>query len=264
MGQNSLATFYAAALFANETTLVKLIEMKATGFSPLAGIIQKAQEDDLWVIFDLDSTLFNVSHRTQSILRSLAEHPEFLEDYPEEAVLLKKIEISDRDWGIRSALERAKIRGTIGFFERIRSYWVEHFFSNGFLHVDRPYKGALEFVQELDKAGAHIQYLTGRDQERMGEGSLASLKQWGFPLHDDADLILKPDKSMDDAEFKKDYFLKIHEEHENLWLFENEPRIIHLIRKHCPAVQIVFMDSVHSGRALPPSDLPVISLGYEF
>jgi len=42
----------------------------------------------------------------------------------------------------------------------------------------------------------------------MAIGSEEVLKKWGLPLNEKATLQLKPHKSMDDAEFKTDWFIE--------------------------------------------------------
>jgi hypothetical protein len=94
----------------------------------------------------------------------------------------------------------------------------------------------------------------------MGKGSHEVLLKWGFPLDDKkSKLVLKPHKSMDDGEFKRDWF-KAGElsKYEKIWFFENEPVNIHLVQEHTPHIEIIFFDSTHSRKAIPPENLPAI------
>ncbi|MCB9084736.1 MAG: HAD family hydrolase [Bdellovibrionaceae bacterium] len=216
-------------------------------------------EGPLLAVFDLDSTLFDVSPRTQAILHDLAAHPKTQEKFPEEARQLAGVRSLPKDWGIRVALERSKIRATLDFFETVRTFWVENFFGNDYLHHDRLYDGALEFVQQLYEAGARIIYLTGRDQERMGDGTLRILKSWNLPLDDEErHLILKPHRSIEDARYKTDKLIELNTRYPEVWFFENEPVIIDLVRREAPQIKIVFVDTTHSGRSSAPEDLPAI------
>lgn len=209
----------------------------------------------LLAVFDLDSTLFDVSHRIEHILKLFASLAETKKRWPVEAEKLSQIQAHPKEWGIKTALQRLGLaHSPPEFFHAARDFWGEHFFSNHHLHIDQPYPGAVEYLNELKSAGAHIQYLTGRDVHRMGHGSLESLRQWSFPVEKD-DLILKPHQSHDDAEFKRDV-LKLKEgHHPEIWFFENEPVIINMVLADCPHVDIVFMDSVHSGREEAPEHL---------
>lgn len=212
------------------------------------------------VVFDLDSTLFDVSPRLERILLDFASFPVNQRRFPEQVSLLKKIKVLRRDWGIVGALTRVGLDDKHPEFQAaVRDYWQKNFFSNHYLHFDDIYEGALDFVQEVDKAGAEISYLTGRDVERMGTGSIEVLKNWEFPLHERAQLVLKPHRSMDDAQFKTDYFIEADKRgYAKIYFFENEPlNLVHL-QQFCPHVEMIFFDSTHAGKAQPPESLPSI------
>lgn len=212
------------------------------------------------IVFDLDSTLFDVSPRLERILLDFAAIPVNQRRFPEQIALFKDIRALRTDWGIKNALQRAGLDGNHPEFqEAVKSYWQKNFFSNHYLQFDRPYEGAIEYVQALHKAGATIAYLTGRDVERMGTGSIEVMKEWRFPMEDRAELVLKPHRSIDDAEFKSNWFLKAQKmPFSSITFFENEPvNLHHLIRK-CPSIEMVFFDSTHSGLAHPPENIPRI------
>lgn len=212
-------------------------------------------------VFDLDSTLFNVTPRSQKILKELASRNEFLSRFPQQAQVLAQVEFTQKDWGLREPLLRAGL-GTheVEFFTEVRDFWRQHFFSSQYLSEDQPYEGAVEYVNELKAAGAHIIYLTARTETIMGEGTIASLRQWNFPMHvEGCELIMKPSRDLDDAHFKKDIILSLDDDFQSVWFFENEPVNIHLVASECPNVRIVFFDSTHSGQAPPPTEHPIIN-----
>lgn len=211
-------------------------------------------------VFDLDSTLFDVSPRLERILLDFAAAPLNQKRFPEQILLLNKIKTLRTDWGIMGALERVGLDGKHPEFqEAVKSYWQQSFFSNHYLQFDKAYEGAVEYVNALKDAGAELAYLTGRDVERMGSGSLHILTEWGFPLDERAELILKPHRSMNDAEFKTNWFVKAEENnYEVIYFFENEPvNLVHLSER-CPHVKMIFFDSTHSGKAEVPADIPKI------
>ncbi|MDG0815619.1 HAD family hydrolase [Bdellovibrio svalbardensis] len=210
------------------------------------------------VVFDLDSTLFDVSPRLERILLDFAAVPEFQNRFPEQVALFKDIKTMHSDWGITGALERAGVDDSHPDFKKaIMDFWYQHFFSNEYLQYDKPTEGAVEFVNEVALAGADIAYLTGRDVQRMGVGSEQVLRKWGLPLNDHAHLVLKPHKVMDDAEFKTDWFLgALTKSYQKIYFFENEPVILHLMATKCPQVESYFFESTHSGKAHPPENLP--------
>jgi hypothetical protein len=222
--------------------------------------IQKRHGQSL-AVFDLDSTLFDVSPRLLRILRDFAELESTRANFPEAAKIMKNIEMKRSDWGIKQALIRAGLdHQHPDFHLHLKNHWETSFFSNHYLQYDLPYEGAVEFVNQLQQAGSSIVYLTGRDVTRMGTGSGEILKKWGFPLENSlSQLVLKPKKGMDDARFKSDWFLSIPKSsYGKIWFFENEPVNIHLVRKEHPEVDIVFFESTHSGKAEAPHDLPYL------
>jgi hypothetical protein len=210
------------------------------------------------VVFDLDSTLFCVSPRSQLILRELAADPEFAKLHSAEAEVLKSIEVRAEDWGIRSALMRTQMPVEIEVLNKIRLYWRERFFSSRHLDADLLYPSALEYVQHLKSLGADILYLTGRATGTMREGTLRNLHQRGFPLESEDKLLMKPSDVEADESFKATVLKDLVLKYDHVWFFENEPLIIELVRAQVPQVKMVFVDSVHAGRALPPKDLPTV------
>ncbi|MBC7464589.1 MAG: HAD family hydrolase [Bdellovibrio sp.] len=200
-------------------------------------------------VFDLDSTLFNVSTRTQKILHEFADLHN-LED-------LKNTEVLLTDWGVREAVIRQgyKIETHSEILEKLRDFWFERFFSNEYLHYDVPYIGAIEFVLEMEAAGVEIMYLTGRDQARMGIGTKQVLQKWGFPVEDHK-LFLKPNRTMDDELYKKEWFERLDRSAYNqVYFFENEPVNVNAILQHCPDVEVIFLDTTHARKQTVTADI---------
>lgn len=226
----------------------------------LKKLLQPSQS--IQTVFDLDSTLFCVSFRTQRILREFGEDKEFKKIYSTETEVLRNIEVLPEDWGIRAALTRTKMKASIDFFEEVRKYWALRFFSNDYLKYDKPYEGAVEYLASLEKMGVPIRYLTGRDRVRMGDGTVESLRQWGFPLADHDHLIMKPTADLKDEEYKTKALRQIVTPDTSTYFFENEPLIIHHVLEHLPEVNVIFMESVHSGRAEAPTGLPTLKMRF--
>lgn len=221
----------------------------------------RAQNQPCLAVFDLDSTLFDVSPRLEKVLIDFANFPENQVRFPEQIPFFKDIKTYRSDWGIQNALIRSGLDGHHPEFQKaVKDFWLKTFFSNEYLEADIPYEGAAEFVNELYDLGCEIVYLTGRDVARMGIGSAAVLRKWNFPLNDTtARLALKPEKGMDDAQFKLDWFVGLPQNHyKKIYFFENEPVNIHLLKKNCDFVDIYYFESTHSGKAEAPTDLPRI------
>lgn len=228
--------------------LVKIQENKAKNLHPL-------------LVFDLDSTLYDVSPRSQKIVHDFAEIHENMKKFPKACSLLKQVSVLREDWGIKTAIIRAGITDeSPEFYQSMMTHWKKHFFSNEYLKYDKPYPGAVEFVNKAYDLGAQIIYLTGRDVHRMGEGSAHVLVESGFPLEGkQSSLILKPNKEMDDALFKKDCFEHYAiEKHGYIAFFENEPVNINLVNNHFNHIDIIIFESTHSGQEEHPDHLPRI------
>lgn len=191
-------------------------------------------------IFDLDSTLFNVSTRTQQILF------EFAEMFYQPS--LKTVEVRSTDWGIKEAVLRAgfSLEKNQELLHQLRDFWRDRFFSSDYIHYDVPYAGAISYVLDLASSGCEIMYLTGRDQVRMGKGSEEVLKKWGFPC-EKGQLVLKPEPKIDDELFKNDWFVAFDKKpYAKIYFFENEPVNINAVAKSCPEVDIIFLDTTHA------------------
>ena len=215
-------------------------------------------------VFDLDSTLFDVSPRIQKILEDLRDLPETQKTFPEIVPHLKDVKTHRADWGIKAALLRAFEKITPppkNFHHHAREFWAKHFFSNEYLHFDHPVEGAVEFVNLLHGLGVEIAYLTGRDWDRMGPGTVEVLKKWNFPTPDDSTLrspvrlAMKPIQGSDDSLYKCGWFesIKPHT-YSRILFFENEPKILHSVRENHPEIEIFFMKTTHSGKAEPDQD----------
>jgi hypothetical protein len=222
------------------------------------------------VVFDLDSTLFDVSHRTRSIFSDfLSAHRDSVDFTEMDLKVLQAVQIESFDWGIKEPILRAlsQVGGvnlSPAVLKLVRDHWRKHFFSNGYLEHDRPYKGSIKYVQDLAAANIPILYLTGRDAINMRTGTIQSLHHHGFPLSDEKNLIMKPAKgAIEDDDYKVDRLRTILKTFESVWFFENEPFIIRATQRAHPNLKIIFLNTTHSRREPAITDLPTIEMdGY--
>ena len=222
----------------------------------------EAQRSRVAVIFDLDSTLFNVSSRTQHILRELGKDNEFRNRFATVAEILRDIEILPVEYSVRQVLARRSVESSPELTAAIKAYWSRYFFSNTFLDKDGLYPSANEYVRHLHALGAHILYLTGREDKRMREGTVRVLRQWGFPEFDDSRLLMKASSEELDEHFKVTVLKRLVHEFDHIWFFENEPLIIRDVRALLPQIHIVYVNSAHSGKAPPPEGLRTVLPDY--
>ena len=213
-------------------------------------------------VFDLDSTLFCVSPRSEAILHELATENWFIEKFSEAATTLATVKIEPTEYGIKAAIMRARLNPTPELIDTIRKYWRERFFSNSHMRHDLVYPGAQEFVKRVHDAGADVYYLTGRNEGLMREGTHQNLKQEKFPDLPFERVLMKPSDHDSDENFKEMRLREMSSRYECIWFFENEPVIIHQVRKALPNIRIVFIDSAHSGKADPPTDLLTLRMDF--
>ncbi|MES2963093.1 MAG: HAD family hydrolase [Bdellovibrionota bacterium] len=202
-------------------------------------------------VFDLDSTLFDLTLRVSKIIDAFADDPGFRAKYPVECEILREVKVETADWGIGESVARAGLfqAERPAFYRDLHDFWAKCFFSDSFLHHDEPLPGAVKFVHELRSRGAQVMYLTGRDEPRMLKGTRESLRSRGFPVDvDGVDLVLKPEAGLDDAAFKRDVLREASKKYRRIWLFENEPVNLNLIGRELPHIGLVYIVSTHSGR----------------
>lgn len=216
------------------------------------------------MVFDLDSTLFDVSPRIQRILHDFAGQPEIQALDPASAAILAGLKTERQDWGIRTAVERAGLHvKNPELVNRAREYWIQNFFSNSYLRFDHPLEGAVRFVQFAERLDVSLVYLTGRDTSKMLSGSLEALRAHQFPLSTDGhELVMKPaaiDSRIEDHVFKEQWFAAIpKQKYSKIWFFENEPVNLQKIRTGHPEVELIFVDTTHSRKMASPLDLATI------
>ncbi len=233
----------------SETSLAKLEPS-----SILIQILKEARDLQaegrrMLTVFDLDSTLFDLTLRISIILDSFAKNPEMLERYPSEIAQMKNTQVLPTDWDIQESLDRVGLMRDeyASFSEAIHQHWAHYFFSDSHLEHDVPLPGAVRFVLTLRGFGADVMYLTAREEERMINGTRLSLAQHGFPVSDtNSRLVLKPRTAKDDAQFKVDVLKKEVDAYARIWFFENEPVNLNLTAKQLPQVGLVFLDTTHS------------------
>lgn len=232
---------------------VRVDRMSGPGFQlqTILETIKRSPPGECLAVFDLDSTLYDLTLRVSAIIDRFAKSPGARARFPEACARLADVEIRRTDWGLREPLGRIGITSSQypEFVNEIQAAWALGFFSNDFLAHDFPLPGAVAFVEHCLAAGSEVLYLTGRDTPRMGAGTEMSLKQCGFPLDGvKSRLHLKPDAANDDAQFKADVIDELSRRYPQIWLFENEPVNINAVLKRTPQVEIIFIDTCHSGQ----------------
>lgn len=225
-------------------------------------LLNLPKSDDRVFVFDIDSTLYDVTPRNQEIVRHFGE-TKMLDETLKST--LKNFNSKPDDWGIKAGLLRLNLNPIDEkIIKSIKNHWNEYFFSKTFLHLDKEYPGAVSFLKKLD-AISPIYYLTGRDVTSMGEGTYEQLKTSGFPMDQKRNkLILKPDKNILDHEYKLKELLELKMNFKEIYFFENEPLILNTVFDHDKDIKLYYVHSVNSGRAEIYPQIPAIQPIYTY
>lgn len=220
---------------------------------PLASVYEavragRARGETPVVVFDLDDTLFRVAYRTKHILQTWVERE------PRARGLRAKVDALEplaMPYSLGGTLDRLGVTDP-KLRKRADAYWGRSFFGNDFLTDDRPVPGAPVYVWALKHAGAHLVYLSGRDEPRMGAGTRVALRGTGFPVPGPGvTLLLKPDWREKDVAYKERVTREIGALGRVVASFDNEPKNVNMFRRKFPAALCVFLDTQHSPDAPP-------------
>lgn len=222
-------------------------------------IAQSTQKSAM--VFDLDGTLFDVSHRTLGILQNWLSSRESQNFHARVLRQIKLIDLSHIGYSLSHAFENAGLNlrdaDVLDAFNSAESYWRNTFFDGKSLNqFDKPFAGAADFVNSFHKSGVQIVYLSGRHDKVMRPGTKAQLEQGGFPLIG-CEIVLKTDHAQEDNEFKGEAFKAICSKFNVVANFENEYiNIAAMLQWNQNCSQVIF-DSQHSGRNCPdiPTDI---------
>ncbi len=209
------------------------------------------------VCFDLDGVLLDNRPRSLAVLHEYAELARATQ--PELADAIAQIELHDVEYLVGDTLRGAEITRN-DVVTDITRYWRDRFFSDEFLMHDEPVGGAVEFVHSCYEAGARVVYLSARDLRGMLAGTVASLRDHGFPFGvAGVDLIMKPDLNLADETFVRAALPTLDRCGALIAYFDNDPSHCNLARSTYPDALAVLVDTQRAPySAEPDADVPVI------
>jgi len=220
----------------------------------LSKVVSKTTAKTLFVL-DIDSSLVLTHKRNEAVVRRFAQS--ISSQNQQLSQQLANIDCRPMEYGYFSAVERVAPQISKKDSENLHHFWKQHFFSNEFLHYDLIHCDALRFVKTLSEQKRPFVYLTGRPSDQMREGTLTTLKSFGFPISDSI-LFMKPNDSYVDESYKADILPQIITGYDQVIFIDNEPRVLLQIEKHHPNVELIFVDTCHSPHVFPPSTAIVI------
>jgi beta-phosphoglucomutase-like phosphatase (HAD superfamily) len=202
-------------------------------------------------VFDIDGTILNPASRTRDIFSHALEGPGAIvtPEQPQLAEAVRSLPLSQHAYDPESTLARAGIVDT-AYVRALKTRWSQDFFSNRYLLDDEAIPGAVRYVDSLYAAGCTVVYFTGRDAPRMLGGTAQSLLERGFPIGIvRAQLVMKPDKKLEDFAYKQGALDAIATLGEVVAVFENEPKNINLLHDRFPKALAFYLDQPHSAHA---------------
>ena len=224
----------------------------------LSRVAQLADRERPTVVFDLDSTLLDNRPRTLGILGELADAWE--SDHAAIAQAIRSLVVDDLAFLVDDSLASVGVRS-----ERLlqfgRQHWVQRFFSNSLLHLDRPYPGAVQFAKACHDAGATVIYYTARERSKMATGTVTSLCAHGFPFAiPRVELVMKPVSDTTDNQFKKSSTTELARIGRVIATFDNEPHHCNSLKEAFPEASVCLIDTQHFPGA-PQLDPGIVALG---
>lgn len=193
------------------------------------------------VVFDLDATLYDNRPRTLEILMEYRE--EVLETEPALADALATCTVERMHYLLTDTLRACGVTRADVVADLTR-YWRDRFFTDEYLKHDVALEGAVEFVRACHEAGAVIVYLTGRDIPGMLLGTVASLRDAGFPVAvAGTEIVLKPDGNLPDEAFKRGALPTLDRLGEMVAFFDNEPANCNLAKAMYPGAIVVALET---------------------
>jgi len=193
------------------------------------------------VVFDLDATLFDNRPRTLEILMELRE--DVAGEDPELADALLHLDVNKIEYLLTDTLKGCGIYRA-DLVKTVTGYWHDRFFTDEYIACDLPLPGAPEYVRDVHEAGAVVVYLTGRDIPGMLVGTVAKLRDEGFPFAvAGTELILKPDEHMHDEAFKRGALPTLARLGEVVAFFDNEPANCNLCTRLFPDSVVVALET---------------------
>lgn len=216
--------------------------------SILKGILARAAalKEKALLAFDLDSTLFDNRPRQARIMREFGEASKV-----PELTAVTAADFICGGWDMKIAMQRhglgeARIAELLPL---LKKFWSARFFTSPYCTDDVAIEGAADFCQAVIKTGAQLIYVTGR-HEAMRDGSIAAMRQSGFPLPGEGrtKLLMKPTLEQSDDDFKRLAHAELKEMGELLAAFDNEPIHANDYRRNFPGATVIHLATDHSGR----------------
>lgn len=202
------------------------------------------------VVFGLDGVLYDTRHRTLQILLEYADDVQG--EYPDVAEALRTLHIDAVHFLLSQTLRECGVHQA-QFVRDVATFWHERYHADEYVSCDVPVPGAREYVCALYDAGAGIAYLSGRDVPGMLIGTVASLRDHGFPLAQvGVEMVLKPDATLGDESFKRKVIPDLSSSGDVVAFFDDQLPMCEVARQTFPKAEVAFVDTWHVAETPAP------------
>lgn len=193
------------------------------------------------VVFDLDGTLYDNRART---LRILAEYArEVRQTVPDVSATLEALDLEGVAYLLADTLHGCGVT-RIDVVQDVTRYWQDRFFTDDYLRHDALVPGAVDYVRACHQAGATVVYFTGRDVTRMLPGTLAGLRDRGFPVGvAGVELLFNPDATLSDEAYKRVALPSLKRVGHVVALFDNEPANCNIALQRYPDATVARLET---------------------
>lgn len=143
------------------------------------------------IILDIDNTLISTNERKLNAIHIVGKR------INNKCLQNLTMDNMPKDYGVKGTLEKCKLSEN----KEVENLWFETFLNNKSFYengkiISKPIEGAVDAVKNAQKKGYKVFYLTGRhhdlySKDSMQKGTIDELETHGFPIGDDATLIMK-------------------------------------------------------------------------
>jgi hypothetical protein len=215
------------------------------------------------IIFDIDDTIIDCRHRKHRVMHDFIKQAHVRESFALECQIVEKMSWESVQYRVLDTLAQEGVQNQL-FGEQLFQYWRQHYFTYPYLIDDKPFPGALEFVNHCHDLGATTVYLTGRDIPGMGQGTFEAMRNLGFPSDDErVHFILKEDPAINDLEFKILALDKIAPLGRVIAAFENELPNLHAMAERFPEAAMYWRKTLYLPNPPEPLDHVEVLLSFK-
>jgi len=201
------------------------------------------------VVLDIDLTLMDNRERTRQILVDYLNQSGRSGGELETA--LEAVRSRDIIYSIQENMAAIGVEGD-EFRSKGLPFWMECFFADEYCQYDSPYADAARACQALHEAGGVLVYLTGRYADTQSVGTVASLREHGFPIAVlGTMLIMKTERSESDMDYKRRVAKELGAMGQAVAGVDNEPGHCNTMKAFLPSAKIAHMDTLYGGRGGP-------------